>query len=574
MTIFRTIKREKTKIVAVTVLVLVSLHIISHGATVPFTGKNLLEITMQDIKIDQAPVIDADTLKTIRNYTVFFNDLESVALHSPSLKDSYKGKKAIQNFEIDGKFLFNKNYLNSVLDIPDPTLEELKSSHTEYVDTHINRIIENYGVSTFGNILKSDKEWSEYEGSRGYVMVGGGQYSWLSSLVIKQIRSTGSKLPIELFIATKEEYEEDFCEKFLPSMNARCNVFDDTLAKDLKLKFNIGGFQLKMLALMSSKFENILYLDSDNFPTKNVDYLFDSELYKEKNLILWPDLWTRTTNPKFYDIASVDVEEKKVRYSIYDTKEAKKEGLDGVKPLEEYNFENSNYHDFEGTIPNPTTEAGMLMVNKTSHLRTLLLCLYYNVFGPKFYYPLLTQGGAGEGDKETFLAAAIVMGEPWFQTKKRLQAVGYASKEDGLFRTKALGHYDPVQSMDESRKEIDTIFMHLSYPKFYPLWLDSNHDLIYKDSKDHIRMYGGVYNNIGYDFDLKIFQFFVEGACENYYDWRGQPIDGEKGVTRTVYMGDYLKYIGNDKEVQVKRCAEVFLPHLAWLKNTTRFDRE
>ena len=66
---------------------------------------------------------------------------------------------------------------------------------------------------------------------------------------------------------------------------------------------------------------------------KTSDYIFESDLYKEKNLILWPDAWGRTTNPKFYEIAGVKVKENKVRYSEYDKKQAERDGLSGVKPL-------------------------------------------------------------------------------------------------------------------------------------------------------------------------------------------------------------------------------------------------
>ena len=55
--------------------------------------------------------------------------------------------------------------------------------------------------------------------------------------MIKQLRATGAKLPVEMFIATESDYEKEFCEKILPKYNARCNVFDYKLADDLKKAF-------------------------------------------------------------------------------------------------------------------------------------------------------------------------------------------------------------------------------------------------------------------------------------------------------------------------------------------------
>lgn len=501
---------------------------------------------------------DAALLKSIRDYRVFFSSLLSYKIKSPSIKGKYiNDQKAPEKFSNTNDFLFSKKLLENVLDIPATTFDELKDSHTRFMDIELNKFVENYQLSTFGNILESDPEWKDYHGSSGYVLVGGGKYSWLSFLVIKQIRATGAKKPIELFISSSKEYEKDFCEKVLPKYNARCNVFDDKLGQELKSEFNIGGYQFKMLALLSSKFENVLYIDSDNFPTKNIDYLFDSELYKEKNMILWPDAWARTTNPKFFDIAGVKVQEKKVRFSAYDKKQAELAGLEGVKPASEYDFSNSNFHDFEGTLPDPTSETGMFLINKTSHFKTLLLCLYYNAFGPHHYYPLLTQGSAGEGDKETFIAAAHVVGEPWFQTLKQFKWVGYVSQADDSFKAKSLGHYDPIQSL-KSTGDIDLVFMHLSYPKFYPDWLVNNHELIYTELGDHIRMYSSINDNVGYDFDLRVMQFFTEGYCKEY---------------GSEWMGDVLSYV-KETEWSTEKCKEIFLPHLKWLKETTKFKEE
>lgn len=509
-------------------------------------------------------------LKAIRDYTAFFENLEMYMPKSPPLKGVYKTEKAREvKFENDD-YLFTKSLLENVLDVPDSTFNDLKDSHSRYVDIHMNKLIENYGISTFGNILKSDPEWGTYQGSSGYVMVGGGRFNWLSYLVIKQIRATGSKMPIELFIAGQDEYEKEFCETLLPRYNAHCNLFDSGFASNLKERFNLGGYQYKMLAILSSKFENVMYVDSDNFPAKNVDYILESDLYKEKNMILWPDAWSRTTNPKFYDIAGLNVKENKLRYSAYDKKQAEREGLSDVKPLTEYNFENSHFHDFEGTIPNPTSETGMFVINKTSHMKTLLLCLYYNVFGPNYYYPLLTQGSAGEGDKETFIAAAHVMGEPWFQTLKQFTFTGYFSKAEDKFVSKALSHYDPILSASK-QDDLDVVFMHLSYPKYYPNWLVDNHDLIYENLGEHIRMYSSVNENVGYDFDLRVLQYFTQGMCPNYYDDSGKAIDGEDIHKNKEYLGKYLHYVSSEEDLERQRCEQVFIPHLKWLKETTQY---
>lgn len=491
------------------------------------------------------------------SYASFFN-LHEYAPSSPSLKNNYITEKANEKF-VSSDFLFSKEYLENVLNVTETGFTDLKSKHTKYMKSMNKK-----KMASFTNLTPQDKEWSDYVGSSGYVLIGGGKFSWLSYLVIKQLRQSGATLPIELFIPTKEEHEPEFCELIQSKYNARCNVVDETLTTLMK-EYNIKGYQYKMLAILSSKFESLLYIDSDNYPTRNPDFLFESKVFKETGLIFWPDFWARTTNPKFYDIAGKKYKENKIRINEYDKKMNQVEKANTLKYTEAF------FHTFEGTIPDPTIETGMMLINKTLHLKTMLLSLYYNVYGPDYYYPLLTQGSAGEGDKETFIAAAHVLDKPYYVTKFGAGWVGYHNEEKGEFTAKALNHFDPVESSQEGfdEKKRKTLFLHLSYPKFYIEMLYDNNDLVYKESRKHIRMYPGIYKNLGYDFDLRVLQSFTEGACPNYYV-DGTSVDGD-GIRESEYMADYLTYVKHDEEKNVARCEEVYIPHLKWLKETTEF---
>lgn len=485
----------------------------------------------------------------------FFDGLEKYAVLAEKLKDNYVSDRVHDALSNDDLFLYLKSYLEGILNIQDETFEKLKQSHEAYVNEQIPRITKH--AATFGELTPDSPKWELYAGLSGYVLIGGGKYLWLLYLVVKQIRRLGSTLPIEVFVPKEHDYEKKFCEEVLPRYNARCSTLDHLLVQWLSLKLSISGYQYKMLALLASSFENVLYLDLDLYPLRNVEYLFNLDLYKEKGLIIWPDNWARTTNPKFYQIAGVEVPERKIRYSDYDRKHHEGEDL---PPLDSYTFENSHFHDFENTLPNPSSEAGVMLVNKTSHLKTLLLALYYNVYGPNFYYPLLTQGGAGEGDKETFIAAALVMDQPFFQTRKKFHWMGYHHKEKHEFSAKGLGHYDPVTSTETS-ENAPMVFAHCSYPKHYADWLYNNHDLVYDDG-EHIRMWTGVYENVGYDLDLRLLNSYVEALCEDYTSGEQQD---------ELWMGNYLEYVANDREVNKQRCSEVYIPHVQWLKETTSY---
>jgi alpha 1,2-mannosyltransferase len=64
------------------------------------------------------------------------------------------------------------------------------------------------------------------------------------------------------------------------------------------------------------------------------------------------------------------------------------------------------------------------MISKRKHSLSLLLALYYNFYGPRFYYKLLCQMAAGEGDKETWLAAVTALNKTYYQVREGTQPVG------------------------------------------------------------------------------------------------------------------------------------------------------
>ncbi|QPG75547.1 hypothetical protein FOA43_002902 [Brettanomyces nanus] len=284
-----------------------------------------------------------------------------------------------------------------------------------------------------------------YKGD-GVVMVGGGRYSWFVLLAVENLRSTGSKLPVEVLIPSEDEYESYLCDKLLPKLDAKCVVLTQRLPFLKKFSSIIGGYQYKSLALLSSSFERVLLLDADNLAVENPDSLFDSEPFDSYGMILWPDYWKRVTHPDFYKLAGFKIGDKRVR-----------NGPDDLSPPELYvsGFENPKtdlpLHDREGTMPDLTTESGQIMVNKRNHMRSLLLSLYYNLYGPHQFYPLFSQGTNGEGDKETFLAAATYYGESVYRVNKICDSLGYWMDDPHKFVGVGMIQHDPVVDYKNSK---------------------------------------------------------------------------------------------------------------------------
>ncbi|CEP64414.1 alpha-1,2-mannosyltransferase MNN5 LALA0_S11e03576g [Lachancea lanzarotensis] len=371
----------------------------------------------------------------------------------------------------------------------------------------------------------------------GFVTVGGGRFSLLSYTMIKTMRERGSTLPVEVVIPPQDELGEDhYCNEILPQLNARCVFFSDVLPKKLVKNWEFKRYQIKSVALLISSFKKIVFIDADDFPLKNLDDIFQSQVVKQNGLVLWPDLWRRVTAPVFYRIANVEVDlTRRVRNLGDDVSPPSRY----VEPKKNLNLAEIPFHDFEGAIPDPTSESGQMVIDKVRHLKTLLLALYYNVYGPEWYYSLMSQGTAGEGDKETFASAAHVLGLPYYQVKTKLSFDGYF--KDGFHGVALLQHdcvqdfelhekavdrvkadlanykkydadYDPETEFygklikRDDKTDIDVMFAHASFHKFDPWQL--YHEKIYLNSDgSQFRSFTNL-GKIG-NFDLELFNFRV-----------------------------------------------------------------
>ncbi|CDR42960.1 CYFA0S10e04258g1_1 [Cyberlindnera fabianii] len=539
--------RKFQRIGIVIVLVFTGLYFLSHQSSSGFHDR-VSQFTgstpdfLQDEATSSTPQSSPSTA-----YDWVFQLINKSKPSVGQLTEYKDGEKAKEKFATDDDFVFSRKYLSNLLNIDDLSYRRLKEAHASYmadleIDTH-----------------KSFHADDSKPSGEGIVFVGGIKFSWLALIGIEQLRLLGCNLPIEVFIGDEGEYEHEFCEVILPKYNGRCTYLPGEVG-DLaeKLDAKISGYQYKNLAFLISKFEKILFLDADNVPLKDPTPLFKSDVFKKHGLVIWPDAWARTTTPKYYEIAGITVTDNIVR-GPHKGKTAK-----DVNHLEDVTF-----HDFEGTLPNPSSESGMILVDKTKHCKTLLLSLYYNIFGPKLYYSIFSQGSAGEGDKETFIAAATVLGANYYQVLQPFKFIGY--HYDGQFNSKALGQADPIQDyknflkgshLDEtnrivnadSAKEPDIQFMHLSYPKLIPFALLNDNEII-KPGNEHVRMYLSTTEHAGYDFELRIFQIVTGALCKDY--------TGPTPISEKLIGLKLKEYWGQDPNTFCPQLIE----HTNWLKN-------
>ena len=170
-----------------------------------------------------------------------------------------------------------------------------------------------------------------------------------------------------------------------------------------QLPKQIGHYQIKAFALLFSHFEDILWIDADNIAISPPEALFDTEVFREKGLVTWPDYWHNTASPAFYDISAT-----------WSTPEL---------------------------VERAASESGQVLVSKRRHGTTLMLIGYYNYYGPTHFYPLLSQGAIGQGDKETFLAAAAALDAPFYSVQGGVGTLGYTRPDGSFHGTAVLQHH-------------------------------------------------------------------------------------------------------------------------------------
>ncbi|KAJ5180266.1 hypothetical protein N7492_003476 [Penicillium capsulatum] len=366
-----------------------------------------------------SPDLTAEHQKFWRNFHKYLE------LYEPNAKPVVEGQKA----PTEGFKAKDAGPRPEYVSVDTRDLVQMKQAHTGFVAT----------------ITTVPLELPYVPGTKGIVSTAGGSYLPVLVISLRMLRRTGSTLPMEIFLANEDEYEDYICDVVLPSLDAKCIVLSRIL---VTAPAQIEKYQFKPFAMLFSSFEDILFLDADAFPLHPPEDLFLGEPFRSKGMVTWPDFWASSVSPLFYEIAGTPAPPMDLRQS---------------------------------------TESGEVLLSKKSHTRTLLLCVYYNYWGPSHYYPLLSQGAAGEGDKETFLAAAMAVGEAFYQVSEGICALGHR-KEGGLAGS-AMAQFNPMQDYlltgrgktrfrDEHAAAPDVSFIHANFPKFNPATVfDQSHEV-------------------------------------------------------------------------------------------------
>lgn len=342
-------------------------------------------------------------------------------------------------------------------------------------------------------------------GSKGIVTTASEGLLAILAISLRMLRKTQTNLPVEIFLNRRSPYTDEFCSKVFPALDASCRYLSDIFT-EADTTVNLNTYQYKIFSILFSSFEDVLLLDSDAWPVADPEPLFRSLPFTRVGLVLWPDFWYASESPYFFDIAKIS----------------------DPPPLN----------------TRPSTESGEILYSKKKHALSIMLATYYNYYGPDYYYILQSQGGPGEGDKETFPWAAAAVSEDFYFVKQSVRSLG-KHDSNGEYIGTAMIQYDPVQDFfynadaklqhQPLRDPHDVahpvagqkslppkpLFIHANFPKFDPYTIfndeirgvhtptkDSNGKLVrcWMPREEAIELFG-------FDVEKRFWEAMEEAAC-------------------------------------------------------------
>jgi alpha 1,2-mannosyltransferase len=173
--------------------------------------------------------------------------------------------------------------------------------------------------------------------------------SWV---LLKELKRLEVNLPVEIFYR-----EGELSQKQIDIIS---NI--DPNYKLLLLDDQVTGWSIKPFSILRSSFEEVIWIDSDNCPVRNIEFLFDDEEYKQKGSIFWRDVCGESFN--------------------------------STSPT--WEVFNVPYNDSE------KFETGQIVFNKEKCWKQLQLCLFYTI-NSNIYYQFV------HGDTGTFKFAFLYL---------------------------------------------------------------------------------------------------------------------------------------------------------------------
>ncbi|KAI9361184.1 mannosyltransferase putative-domain-containing protein [Zopfochytrium polystomum] len=140
------------------------------------------------------------------------------------------------------------------------------------------------------------------KGTRGVVITGSGKHAHNVIMTTLLLRETGCKLPVEFLYMKGQVHEVEL--QWISSFNITTVDFAP-LMKGFSEGWGREEWRLgaaKVFSILASSFEEVLFLDPDNYVLRDPTYLFETQTYRKHGSIFWPDFPVRKKGLAVWDI--------------------------------------------------------------------------------------------------------------------------------------------------------------------------------------------------------------------------------------------------------------------------------
>ncbi|KAJ1566862.1 hypothetical protein HK405_008118, partial [Cladochytrium tenue] len=220
-------------------------------------------------------------------------------------------------------------------------------------------------------------------GTRGVVLTGSGRHAHNVIMTTLLLRKTGCNLPVEFLYVGGQVHEVEL--QWIRHFNITTVNFGPLIEEYSgawgREEWRLGA--AKVFSILASSFEEVLFLDPDNYVLRDPTYLFETRMYRKHGSIFWPDFPIRRL-----DLAVWDVLEMKGR----------------------------SWRELE-------FETGQIVINKRASWRGLMMTLHLSAESNFYFRHFL-------GDKEAFFWGYASSQTPYFLSPNYIHSVGLVVNDE------------------------------------------------------------------------------------------------------------------------------------------------
>ena len=400
-----------------------------------------------------------------------------------------------------------------------------------------NNDLHNNYVHQIRNLAMSSDLHKLFENSmtNGIVIPAGGEKTIAAMGVVSILRELGSNSFIEVYIPPRFiDSDLEKCEVLLEQADTKHKSKCVTIPIDNKLNeflfFEDNKIEMftdredidDSYALLASSTKKTLLIKPNYLPVINPDYLFSFNKFEETGMVLWPRSQIRLTSPVFYELIGEQPNlQRRVSHGLNDITNNKFFLADADTPLS----------DLENSLPSKTVDSNILLVDKTKHLSTVLVALYYKVFADKWYKTLLEMKSIEETsiNHEAYTAALHITKNPYNMVTTLSSTIAKNVAEAVFDPVKSSETYDYASMRMGTMSNLEIqMSSEEFYKKFYssdvidrkPVFLKSSTQAVYnpyldfKNDKLNRYITDGDFKKY-FDIEKKLSESYYKIICQN-----------------------------------------------------------